>query len=126
MIFDEYASAVKWGIYLSILTIIVTLLGTVSKGLINYGHQQAMLEVAAARAERDADNARRIMKLQNQNDSEPKVNTVTETIETIRYVDRYIEKQVYVCDDLGDVFVRVRNEIRKCIFGGSSVRDCLE
>lgn len=108
---------VKVSIYLAILSLIVGALSATSKFIYDSGYDSAMLEVAE---QIDAKDGKVLDKIKAMNialnaDPEPPV-TVTEIVEKIKYVTKIVEKEVFVCDDLGDNYIRVRNDIRRCIF----------
>jgi hypothetical protein len=119
--------AIKYAIYLAIL---VAVIGAVSKGVAwikETGYNEAMLEVAAANQEKEEEYAKKIKELEAAATEIPEPTTVTEVVEKVKYVTRTIEKEVFICDDLGPNFIRVRNDLRDCIFNSDdSGRDCVQ
>ena len=120
-----YATAAKWATYLAILTLIISALRGVYVHIDTSGYNRAMLEIAGAANIKEQEYAKKIKELENINVPEP--ITVIETIEVVKNVTKIIEKEIFVCDDLGSNFIRVRNDTRNCIFNNeNSGRDCIQ
>jgi len=82
--------------------------------------------IAAIKAE-DEKNAKKLSDITASRDkwkaeAESKPD-VAETVEVVKYVTKEIEKEVYICDDLGDSFIRVFNNNRQRIFSEGEITD---
>lgn len=122
-VFGQYAEVAKWAIYLAILTAVIALGSKIVNGLIAYGYNQHIIEIAQLVAKEDEVLRNKMIKLREARKDTPPPTTVTETIEKIKYVDKIVTKTVFKCDDIAD-YSGVRLKVRDCIIRNSGTK-CL-
>ena len=124
-----YSKLIKAAIYLAALGLIIWVLKATVAYLDKNGYDRAQLENAKALQAKDKMYGDKIRELRKASEATPEPVTVTETIEVIKYVDKVVENTEYVlvCDDLGDDYIRMRNDLRSCIFeSADGGRECLQ
>ena len=116
--------AVKVGIYLVILTLVLAACREGFKAIKTMGvNEQIILK---AKVKRENEIRVIIQDLKKVQQKAVQAPTVTDTIEVIKYVDKIIKDAEFKCNDVIEL-VRVRNATRACIFSHREQRSgCLE
>jgi len=102
-------------------------------GFIKWGHDviwQAGYDAATVKCEQakgdkkekiDNENLEIINKLDEIKEDTAPAPSIIETVEIVKYVEKTIEKEVYVCDNVGANLIGVLNNNRNRIFGEPSI-----